>query len=86
MKDRLILLVVLASQISGCSARSPSVNIFGAYFPDWLFCISGGCLASAAIYMILTKLGEHMWLTPFILTYPLLIVLFSTGFWILFFY
>ncbi|WP_416173879.1 YtcA family lipoprotein [Enterobacter bugandensis] len=86
MKDRLILLVVLVSQLNGCAARSPSINILGAYFPDWLFCISGGCLASAAVYMTMTKMGRHGWLSPYLLTYPLLITFFSMGFWILFFY
>ncbi|MEE4482820.1 YtcA family lipoprotein [Serratia ficaria] len=72
--------------LSGCHSRPPSINVLGAYFPDWLFCISGGCLTAAAIYMLLTKLKRKEWLSPYILTYPLLIAFFSMGYWILFFY
>lgn len=86
MKYRKILLAAIIFQLSGCAAHSPAVNILGAYFPDWLFCISGGCLISAAIYLSLTRYGKNAWLTPYILTYPLLIALFSMGLWILFFY
>lgn len=85
MKYRTLLLAVIIFQLCGCRVYSPSVNILGAYFPDWLFCISGGCLLSAAIYASLTRYGKNAWLTPYILTYPLLITLFSMGLWILFF-
>ncbi|WP_439212660.1 YtcA family lipoprotein [Duffyella gerundensis] len=86
MKYRLLLLAVMLFQLNGCSAHSPSVNILGAYFPDWLFCISGGCLASALIYLSLTKFRKGSWLSPYIVMYPLLITLLSMGCWILFFY
>ncbi|MGK6328875.1 YtcA family lipoprotein [Erwinia sp. DT-104] len=86
MKHRLLLQNFIIFQLSGCSAHSPSVNILGAYFPDWLFCISGGCLTSAVINISLKNFRRSRWLSPYILTYPLLIAFLSMGFWILFFY
>lgn len=72
--------------LSGCHSRSPSINILGAYFPDWLFCISGSCLTTVVIYLLLTKLKRKEWLSPYVLGYPLLVALFSMVYWVLFFY
>ncbi|MFN1144688.1 MULTISPECIES: YtcA family lipoprotein [Serratia] len=85
MKRKLFWITGMVILLSGCHSRSPSINILGAYFPDWLFCISGGCLTTVIIYMILTARKKAEWLTPYILTYPLLITLFSMCYWTLFF-
>ncbi|HFD0318178.1 YtcA family lipoprotein [Serratia marcescens] len=71
--------------LSGCGSRSPSLNILGAYFPDWLFCILGGCLSTVLIYVLLSSQQKECWLSPYILTYPLLIALFSVGYWVIIF-
>ncbi|MBU3895448.1 YtcA family lipoprotein [Serratia rhizosphaerae] len=82
---KLFMIAGLAMLLSGCHSRSPSINVLGAYFPDWLFCITGGCLTTVVVYMILTAKKKAEWLTPYILTYPLLIALFSMGYWAIFF-
>ncbi|XNS25019.1 hypothetical protein IBZ12_01810 [Serratia ureilytica] len=82
---KLFWITGLALLLSSCHSRSPSIDILGAYFPDWLFCISGGCLTTALFYMLLAARKRAEWLTPYILTYPLLIALFSMCYWAFFF-
>lgn len=41
----------LCLPLAGC-AVSPSLNVLGAYFPDWMFCIAGASFAT-----ILARLG-----------------------------
>ncbi|HDG0629586.1 TPA: hypothetical protein PFA69_003709 [Serratia marcescens] len=85
MKNKLFLSVSVVALLSGCHPPSPSINIVGAYFPDWLFCIVGGTLSTVVIYIFLSSKKRENWLSPYILTYPLLIALFSIGYWTFFF-
>ncbi len=43
-----VAVVIMSLCVTGCS-RSPSVNVLGAYFPDWLFCIAAGVLFTIAL-------------------------------------
>ncbi|MBI6152204.1 hypothetical protein JEP92_09020 [Serratia surfactantfaciens] len=85
MKKKLFLICGSSILLSSCSSHSPSINILGAYFPDWMFCISGGCISVVIIYAFLNSLRKEMWLSPYILTYPLLTTLFSISYWVVFF-
>jgi len=38
-----------AGQMFGGGALAPSINVLGAFFPDWLFCVSGGLLLTAIV-------------------------------------
>ncbi|HDS1775803.1 TPA: hypothetical protein QEM49_000264 [Pseudomonas putida] len=39
-------LFFLCALVDGCSTV-PSINVFGAYFPDWLFCIMGAIVVAS---------------------------------------
>jgi hypothetical protein len=85
MKPNSFLMFGAVMLLNGCHSHSPSINVLGAYFPDWIFCISGGCLSIVVIYMLLSPQNKDEWLFPYILTYPLLIALFSVSYWAIFF-
>ena len=31
----------------------PSINVLGAYFPDWMFCIVGALVLTTSVYLAL---------------------------------
>jgi len=70
--------------LTGCTI-APSVNVLGAYFPDWLFCIVAGVILTAVIHAIVSKRNIEPWLAPAALTYPALTTLFSLAVWLVFF-
>lgn len=70
--------------LNGCTF-APSVNVLGAYFPDWLFCIVAGVSLTVVVHVMLSKRNLERWLAPAALTYPLLTTLFSLGVWLIFF-
>lgn len=67
---------------SGCA---PSVNVLGAYFPDWLFCIVTGVALAVAVYLALARLpGRPRPVAP-ALVYPTLVAIFASLAWLVFF-
>lgn len=70
--------------LEGC-APAPSVAVFGAGFPDWLFCIVGGIAATSIVHVVLGKVGKRGILVPLAISYPALSALFAMAFWLLFF-
>ncbi|MBV8646882.1 YtcA family lipoprotein [Paludibacterium sp.] len=72
---------VLALLMSGC-ANAPSINVLGAYFPDWLFCIVAGVLLAIVVYRILQHRQRGTLLGPPVVVYPSLVTLFSLVFWL----
>jgi len=78
------LTIVAISLLAGCTF-APSIDVLGAYFPDWLFCIVAGVSLTVLIHVVWgkTKLGQ--WITPVALTYPVLTTLFSLAVWLIFF-
>lgn len=70
--------------LSGC-AFAPSVNLFGASFPDWLFCLAGAILTTVIIHVVLSKRGSVALLHPLPLSYPALTTLLALLFWLVFF-
>jgi len=71
--------------LSACRAYPPSINILGAYFPDWIFCLTGGCVSTFLLYLLLEKQKITRWLVPYILSFPALVALFSMCYWLIFF-
>ncbi|MGE7955850.1 YtcA family lipoprotein [Pseudomonas sp. NPDC089530] len=71
--------------LSGCSL-SPSLVIFGAAFPDWLFCLVGGVLGTLAVHRLLGRWGAHERFAPLALSYPALAGLLAMLLWLVFFY
>ncbi|KVL22092.1 YtcA family lipoprotein [Burkholderia cepacia] len=74
-----------ASVLLGGCAAAPSVAVFGAAFPDWLFCIVGGVLGTAIVHVVLGKRDKRALLTPLAVSYPALATALATAFWLLFF-
>jgi hypothetical protein len=70
--------------LSGC-AFAPSVNLFGAAFPDWLFCLVGAILGTVVVHVVLSKRGSIALLHPLSLSYLSLTTLLALLFWLVFF-
>ena len=81
---KLGLAVAAGLLLNGCTF-APSVNVLGAYFPDWLFCIVAGVSLTVVVHVMLSKRNLGRWLAPAALTYPVLTTLFSLGVWLIFF-
>ncbi|KJK22662.1 YtcA family lipoprotein [Cupriavidus sp. 2MCAB6] len=75
---------VVAPALGGC-ARSPSLSVLGAYFPDWMFCIIAGVALAIACYLLLERSRSGYWLGPPALAYPTLVTLFSLVAWLILF-
>ena len=67
--------------LSGC-AFTPWVNLFGASFPDWLFCLVGAILSTVVIHVVLSKRRSVALLHPLSLSYPSLTILLALLFWL----
>ncbi|WP_244117672.1 YtcA family lipoprotein [Burkholderia contaminans] len=80
---RAVMLVGLL--LAGCS-RAPSIVLFGAAFPDWLFCIAGGVFATVLVHLILGATRWVVLLQPLPLSYPGLTAIFAASIWMLVFY
>ncbi|KJZ49450.1 YtcA family lipoprotein [Pseudomonas fluorescens] len=50
------ILFLLCALLGGCSTV-PSINVLGAYFPDWLFCIVGAIVATGVVHAALRAAG-----------------------------
>jgi len=75
-------LVCLA--LAGCK-QPPSISVLGAYFPDWLFCAIAGVLLTFLVRAVLLRTQRTAWLRPWVLSYPLLALVFSLLSWLVFF-
>jgi hypothetical protein len=76
--------VIAAIFIAGC-AVSPSINVLGAYFPDWLFCIVAGVVLTVVIHLILKRLQVDPLRGPSAVVYPSLVTFISVAVWLLLF-
>jgi hypothetical protein len=84
---RAILFLLPAALLSGCRMEdhSPTVDVFGSYFPAWMECIVLGIITTLIVRQFLVgfKLEEH--LRPAALIYLCLTVFFTLGVWLAFF-
>ncbi len=76
---------IAASLLLGGCVPAPSVAVFGAAFPDWLFCIVVGVLGAGIVHVVLGKRGKRALLAPLAISYPALCALLAMAFWLLFF-
>ena len=52
---RAALLIIVNCLLSGCAvAGAPSFELFGAFFPAWLFCATVGVVGAMAARVVLT--------------------------------
>jgi len=70
--------------LGGCTT-APSMVVFGAAFPSWLFCLVGGIVSTVIVHVVLGYVHKRDWLTPTALSYPALVAVFSLAGWWLFF-
>lgn len=71
--------------LSGC-AFAPSIPLFGAAFPDWLFCIVGGIAGTVVAHIAMSRLGAESALAPFFVSYPALSALLAMAAWLVLFF
>lgn len=76
--------LLLLLPLAGCT-HAPNFNILGSYFPAWLLCIIVGTAASSIVYWWLLRKRWDRYLTPSIIVYPCLAVLFACTLWLLLF-
>jgi hypothetical protein len=81
--QKLGLAAAASSLLTGCSLP-PSINVLGAYFPAWLFCIVAGVSLTVIVHVISRERSLGRRLMPVALTYPVLTTLFSIV-WLIFF-
>ena len=48
--------VFLCAVLGGCSTV-PSINVLGAYFPDWMSCVVGAIVATSFLQSLLRAIG-----------------------------
>lgn len=77
-----VLLSAIA--LSGCSplAGSPSIPLFGSFFPAWIICAVGGIIVAVLlrVLLILLRLDEHLPAPP--LVYLCLALSAGIGLWL----
>ena len=71
----------MAFALSGC-ARTPSVDVFGSYFPVWMFCLGGGIALTLVVRILLIRAKLDTELGPRALVYPSLAALFTCAIWL----
>jgi hypothetical protein len=54
---RQITIIFICTLLASCTT-TPSINVLGAYFPDWMFCILGAILATTGIHVLLQAGGR----------------------------
>ncbi|MGF6636604.1 cation transporter-like permease [Paraburkholderia sp. MM6662-R1] len=72
-----------AALLMGGCAYSPSINVLGAYFPDWLFCVVVGVALAVIVYLILEHTQCSDCVGPAAVVYPALVTALSLVVWLL---
>ena len=70
--------------LGGCTF-APSIPLFGAAFPDWLFCALAGVAATIGVHMMLARRGLRPALAPHAISYPALCAAVAMAAWLIFF-
>lgn len=84
--NKLLFLILIALTVWGCDVV-PSVNILGAYFPSWLFCMTGGAVFTGLIHIVLRQYHVSDYLSSGMLavTYCSLSIIIALTGWLSFF-
>ena len=70
--------------VEGCGV-SPSLNIFGSFFPAWLISIVIGVLLTVVVRQVLITVDVANDLKPAALVYPCLVGLLTLATWLVVF-
>jgi hypothetical protein len=79
------LLAVLFIAMLLSSYHSPTVDIFGSYFPAWMVCIISGLTLTLVAHWIVQVGHLKPYLGPAPLIYSSLTIIFTFATWILFY-
>jgi hypothetical protein len=79
------LLAIGAVGGPSAQAHSPSIDVFGSYFPAWMICLLSGLALTLISYQILItlKLDRHIYPAPIV--FASLTALFTMMIWLAFF-
>ncbi len=66
--------------------RSPSIDVFGSFFPIWIVCIALALLITAVLRFVLIRLNLESELGPRVVIYPAMVTLFACSVWLLIFH
>ena len=61
----------------------PIINLWGAYWPAWVLCLVTGILLALISRLVFAWIRLEPYLGPLVLVYPMLVVLYSSGLWLL---
>jgi hypothetical protein len=81
----LVLLLAGSLVLRLVHSHSPTVDIFGSYFPAWMICIIGGTTLTLVAHWVVQLWRLQRYLGPAPLIYPCLMIIFTFTTW-LFFY
>ena len=76
--------IAIALPVAACS-YSPTMDLFGSYFPAWMLCAAVGIVASVIIRQILAVAGINDYVVAPLLTYAALAVSATLLAWLLWF-
>jgi YtcA family len=62
---------------------APIINLWGAYWPAWVLCLLSGIILTLVSRLIFTRTRLEPHLGPLLLVYPMLIVAYACGLWLL---
>ena len=62
---------------------APIINLWGAYWPAWVLCLVSSIVLTLVSRLILSRTRLEPHLGPLLLVYPMLIVAYACGLWLL---
>ena len=66
-------------------SHSPSLDVFGSFFPIWVLCIIAALLLTLGVRFLLIRVKLDGELGPRVIIYPCMVALFACAIWLLFF-
>ena len=72
---------LLATPLGGC-AGSPTLNVFGSFFPSWMLCVVAGVILTVVAHRILAKTAVDKSIPAPFLVYVSLTAAFTFAIWL----
>lgn len=66
-------------------SHSPSLDVFGSFFPIWMLCILGAVVLTLVIRFVLIRARLDGELGPRVVVYPSMVALFACAIWLVLF-
>jgi len=73
--------VAVSLLLAGCE-RTPSIDVFGSFFPVWMICIAGGIFLTLAVRQLLVVVSLDKELGSRALVYTSMAFLFACVIWL----